>query len=198
MRKTLSFCLVTLVLVSSRVIAAPDSAVPGAITLKAARLTIDGTSTMHDYSLVTTTLKVISTLAEGVTLLQPGALQTFELQIPVNSFSSDKDGLKKKMLETMKADKHPVITFALGDYTVEGAVVRATGTLTVAGVAKPIDLELNVKETQTGLQVAGTRAVSMKEFGIKPPTMFMGMLKTNDQVTIKFELQLTHAAKASN
>ena len=38
----------------------------------------------------------------------------------------------------------------------------------------------------------------MTDFGIKPPTMFMGMLKTNDKVTITFELQLALAAKASN
>ena len=125
-------------------------------------------------------------------------LQDFELQIPLKSFVSDKDGLTKKMLETMKADKHPFITFALTDYSVDGAVVRATGTLTVAGVAKPIDVELGVKETPAGVHVTGTRALSMKDFGIKPPTMFMGMLKTNEQVTITFELQLTHAAKASN
>jgi polyisoprenoid-binding protein YceI len=153
---------------------------------------------MHDYSLVATSLAVTSAVIDGESFVEPGALRKFELQIPVNGFASDKDGLKKKFLETIKAKEHPYITFALGSYTVEGAVVRASGTLTVAGVARPIDLELNVKDTPAGVQVAATRALSMKEFGIKAPTMFMGMLKTNDQVTIKFELQLTHAAKASN
>jgi polyisoprenoid-binding protein YceI len=153
---------------------------------------------MHDYSLATTTLIVKSAVVGGPSLLQPGTLQNFELQIPLKSFVSDKDGLTKKMLETMKADKFPFITFALTDYSVEGAVVRATGTLTVAGVAKAIDVELTVKETPAGLHVSGARALSMKDFGIKPPTMFMGMLKTNDQVAIRFELQLTHAATATN
>jgi polyisoprenoid-binding protein YceI len=194
MRTTLSLLLLAFIAAHTPVAAAPDAAVG----VKTAKLTIEGTSTMHDYSLVTTTLAVTSAAIEGEPLLDPGVLQKFELQIPVNGFASDKDGLKKKFLETIKAKEHAFITFALGDYTVDGAVIRATGTLTVAGVARPIDLELNVKETPAGLQVAGTRALSMKEFGIKAPTMFMGMLKTNDQVTIKFELQLAHAAKASN
>jgi polyisoprenoid-binding protein YceI len=197
MRTTLSLLLLAFVAAHASVAAAPDITAP-AVGVKAVKLTIEGTSTMHDYSLVTSTLAVTSAVIEGESLLNPGALQQFALQIPVNSFASDKDGLKKKFLETIKAKEHPFITFALGDYTVEGAVIRASGTLTVAGVAKPIDLELNVKEAPGGLQVAGTRALSMKEFGIKAPTMFMGMLKTNDQITIKFELQLTHAAKASN
>ena len=198
MRTSLSFLSLAFVaLLSAPIAAAPEAAAPG-VGLKTVRLAIEGTSTMHDYSLVTTTLTATSGIVDGPSLLQAGALRDFAFQIPVNSFTSEKDGLKKKMLETMKADKHPFITFALTDYTVDGAVVRANGTLTVAGVTQPVDVELNVKETPAGLQIAGTRTLSMKDFGIKAPTMFMGMLKTNDQVTIKFELHLTHVAKASN
>ena len=57
---------------------------------------------------------------------------------------------------------------------------------------------LEVKEQAGRLHVRGTRDLLMTEFGIKPPTMFMGMLKTDDKVTITFELQLALAAKASN
>jgi hypothetical protein len=58
---------------------------------------------------------------------------------------------------------------------------------------------LEVKEQGGRLLVSGTRDLLMTEFGIKPPTMFMGMLKTDDKITIKFELQLSLAgAKASN
>ena len=197
MRTRLSLIALALLITTPLPAAAPESPAAG-VAVNAAKLRINGTSTMHDYSLATTLLIVKSAVVGGPSLLEPGMLQEFELQIPLKNFVSDKDGLTKKMLETMKADKYPFITFALTNYTVEGTVVRATGTLTVAGVARPVDVELNVKETPAGLHVSGTHALSMKDFGIKPPTMFMGMLKTNEQVTITFELQLTHAAKASN
>jgi hypothetical protein len=198
MRTTLSrIALIALLITVPLPPAVADTPAAG-LTVTSSKLTIDGTSTMHDYSLATSMLIVKSAVVDGPSLLQPGMLQDFELQIPLTSFVSDKNGLTKKMLETMTADKYPFITFALTDYSVEGAAVRATGTLTVAGVAKPVDIELNVKETPAGLHVTGTRALSMKDFGIKPPTMFMGMLKTNEQVTIKFELQLTRAATATN
>jgi hypothetical protein len=57
---------------------------------------------------------------------------------------------------------------------------------------------LDVTAAPEGLLIRGTHALSMKSFGIKPPTMFMGILKTDDKVTIKFELELSSAAKASN
>ena len=160
---------------------------------------------MHPYTVSTKALKAVNGSATSPDLkglLEAGALQNFELQLPVNTFTSEKDGLTKQMFKAMKADKHPTITFRLNGYTVEpaaaGFTIKPTGTLTVAGVEKPVDMVLEVKEQAGGLHVRGSRDLLMTDFGIKPPTMFMGMLKTDDKVTIKFELQLALAAKASN
>ena len=208
MRKTLSLGLLAVLTLSGRPIAAPagnDAALGLNVTVNSATLSISGTSTMHPYTVSTKALKVSAASAPAPDvqgLLQPDALQGFELQIPVNTFTSEKDGLTKQMFKAMKADKHPTITFRLNDYTVEpaagGMTVKPTGTLTVAGVERPIDMVLDVKVQAGMLQVRGTRDLLMTEFGIKPPTMFMGMLKTDDKVTIKFEVQLALASKASN
>jgi polyisoprenoid-binding protein YceI len=208
MRKTLSLGLLAVLTLSGRPIAAPAGidAAPGSnVTVSSATLSISGTSTMHPYTVSTKALKVSAASAPAPDvqgLLQPDALQGFELQIPVNTFTSDKDGLTKQMFKAMKADKHPTITFRLDSYTVEaaaaGATVKPKGTLTVAGVERPIDMVLEVKEQAGRLHVRGTRDLLMTEFGIKPPTMFMGMLKTDDKVTITFEFQLALASKASN
>ena len=208
MRKTFPLGLLAVLTLSGRPIAAPagnDTAPSSNISVTSATLSLSGTSTMHPYTVTTKSLKVATgsvTSADVQGLLQPGAMQGFELQIPVNAFTSDKDGLTKQMFKAMKADKHPTITFRLDSYTVEaaagGATVKPTGTLTVAGVERPIDMVLEVKVQAGRLHVRGTRDLLMTDFGIKPPTMFMGMLKTADKVTITFELQLGLAAKASN
>lgn len=205
MRRTLSICLLAVLTLSGRAIAAADPAQGSNISLTSAALSISGTSTMHDYTVSTKVVKVggaLATAADIKGLLEAGALQTFELQIPLNAFTSDKDGLTKQMFKAMKADKHPVITFKLCGYTVEpaagGVAIKATGTLMVAGVERPVEIVLDAKEIAGGLQVRGSRDLLMTEFGIKPPTMFMGMLKTHDKVTIKFELQIALAAAASN
>jgi hypothetical protein len=208
MRKTFLLGALAVLILSSRPFAAPDgvdAVLNSNVSITSATLSLSGTSTMHPYVVSTKTLKVgaaSATSADLKGLLQPGALQGFELQIPVNTFTSDKDGLTKQMFKAMKADKHPTITFRLTGYTVEsaatGVVVKPAGTLTVAGVEKPIDMVLDVKEVAGALHVRGTRDLLMTDFGIKPPTMFMGMLKTHDKVTITFELHLALAAKASN
>src|SRR5688572_8705391 len=208
MRNTFLLGLLAVLTLSGRPIAAPagiDAALGSNVTVSSATLSISGTSTMHPYTVSTKSLKVSAANASAADvqgLLQPDALQGFELQIPVNSFTSDKDGLTKQMFKAMKADKHPTITFRLDSYTIEpgagGTTVKPTGALTVAGVERPIEMVLDVKEQAGRLHVRGTRDLLMTEFGIKPPTMFMGMLRTDDTVTITFELQLALAAKASN
>ncbi len=208
MRNTLLIGLLAVLTLSGRPLAAPDGndAAQGShVSVTAAVLSIAGTSTMHPYTVSTKALKAsagAATVADLKGLLQPGALENFELQIPVNTFTSDKDGLTKQMFKAMKADKHPTITFKLNGYTVEpaaaGVTIKPAGTLTVAGAEKPIDLVLEVTEQSGALHVRGSRDLLMSDFGIKPPTMFMGMLKTDDKVTITFELQLSLAAKASN
>ena len=208
MRKTLSLGLLVVLTLSGRPIAAPagiDAALGSNVMVSSAVLSISGTSTMHPYTVSTKALNMRAgnaSAADVQGLLQPDALKGFELEIPVNTFTSDKDGLTKQMFKAIKADKHPTITFRLDSYTIEaaagGATVKPKGTLTVAGVERPIDMVLEVREQAGALHVRGTRELLMSDFGIKPPTMFMGMLKTHDKVTIAFELQLTLAAKASN
>ena len=208
MRRIFSICLLAILTVSSRPLAWPGGVGEGPgspVTVTTGLLSINGTSTMHPYTVSTRALRVVrgtAAAADLPALLQPDALREFELQIPVSTFTSDKDGLTRQMSKALKADKHPLITFELSRYAVEpaadGATVKTIGTVTVAGVERPIDMVLAVKEQAGALHVRGTRDLLMTEFGIKPPTMFMGMLKTHDKVTIQFEVQLALAAPASN
>ena len=200
MRRLLLMCAVTVAMVSGGLIAAPGSSPAGQspVLVKTATLRIDGTSNVHDYTLSTSTLKVDAMVGDTPTVLVSGALSAFDLQIPLNSFTADKDGLKERMLKAMMADKYPTITFHLTEYAVENGTVKPKGQLTIAGVTKDIDLTLDVKEGPDGVRVHGTRDLSMKDYGIKPPTMMMGVLKTSDKVTITFDLHLILTERKSS
>src|SRR5829696_7936669 len=166
MRKTLSLGLLAVLTLSGHPFAAPGdiNAADSRIMISSATLSISGTSTMHPYTVSTKTMKVASAVAtvnDLKALLQPGALQGFELQLPLNAFVSDKDGLTKQMFRAMKADKHPLIAFRLGSYTVDSDgdkfIIKSAGTLTAAGVERPVDVVLDVTERAGGLRITGTR-----------------------------------------
>src|SRR5438477_164984 len=64
---------------------------------------------------------------------------------------------------------------------------RAIGMLKIAGVEKEIAFDLKAAATATTLTVSGDVPLLMTDFGIAPPKAMLGMLKTDNKITVKFE-----------
>lgn len=169
---------------------------------EASRLTLKGKSTMHDYSSTATRLQLAIELAEVVPagdstlarLAAPGAVKEVVLTIPVEGLKSDKEGLDKNMYKALKASANPNIVFRLHSATAGSAPseFRIEGELEVAGQTRPIDMTVRASDCPEGIVLEGSKALLMSSFGIKPPSMFLGTLKTQDQVVIEWRLLLAH------
>jgi len=177
--------------------ALPQSAAP--LALGAAKLTIAGSSNIHDYTATTTEIRVtrvhLGTVPVGANLLdsalKPGVVDGFEIAIPAKSLASKKDGLDKNMHAALKASEHPDITFKLLRFEPKAAPatgLRAIGVLRVAGVDRQVAIDLTTERKDAVLLVKGTLALLMTDFGITPPKAMMGMLKTDPKVTITFDV----------
>ena len=180
--------------------ALPSAAPDTPLTIGTGRLTIAGTSNIHDYTASTTAIRVTgvqlgSALPAGGDLLEhafnPGAIAAFEVTIPAKSLASAKDGLDKNMHAALKATEHPDITFKLLRFENRPAPatgLRAIGVLRVAGVDRQVAIDITQERTDATLLIKGTLALLMTDFGIAPPKAMMGMLKTDPKVTITFEV----------
>jgi polyisoprenoid-binding protein YceI len=168
------------------------------------RLWLEGNSTIHHYESTATKLEVRMTGGQAAASLEAlekmvraGEVKGLEVSIPVAAMQSGKNGLDKNMRTALKADKFPNITFRLERYEVsqstgsDSVVIDAHGLLSVAGVEKPIDLRAGGKRDGNVLRIRGEKDLLMTQFGVKPPTMMMGAVKTSDQVVIRFDLRLT-------
>ncbi len=171
------------------------------ITLaEASRLTLKGKSTMHDFASTATRMQLAVELADTLPagdslvarLAAPGAVKSIVLTIPVEGMKSEKDGLDKNMYKALKAATNPNIVFRLRS-AAAGATpseFRVEGDLDVAGQRQPIEMIVRASECPEGIVLEGSKALLMSSYGIKPPSMFLGTLKTNDQVVIDFRLVL--------
>jgi polyisoprenoid-binding protein YceI len=197
--------IITLISVALIIVAAlpslhAESIVSPAIAVKSGTLRMDGKSTLHDFTVATTSFTLLTTLdtpaseAGWTPVLQPGAVKTFELHIPVASLKSEKEGLNKNMYKALKSDKNPEIVLNVEQYEVGTAdptgstPLKVAGTLTVAGVTKPVALTLATRVTPDGLAVDGHQDLLMTDFGIDPPKFMLGTLKTDNKVVITFSL----------
>jgi hypothetical protein len=168
------------------------------IALTSARVTLSGTSNIHDYTASTTTVRVTKLqVASGLggdlwsAVVKPGALQAFEIAIPAASLHSTKDGLDKNMHKALKAKEHTDIVFRLSRLEPKAGALRAVGVLRIAGVEKEVGFDLATSVKNGSLVVSGSVDLLMTDFGIPAPKAMMGMLKTDPKVTISFETVLS-------
>jgi polyisoprenoid-binding protein YceI len=182
-------------LLATTLAAAPNAATP--LTLNTAKVTVEGTSTLHPWTASSTTVTVtaveLAPAGEGNVLdqaLEPGALTAFAVAIPVLSLSSPKDGIDKNMHKALKAQEHAEIRYRVTELQKAAEGYRAMGLLTIAGVEKEIALDLQVQRKGDTLAVTGTTSLVMTTFGITPPKAMMGMIKTDPKVQIRVELLL--------
>jgi polyisoprenoid-binding protein YceI len=170
------------------------------LAIDTARVTIAGTSNVHNYSAWTDTVRVTRvTLAAPMApdafwndIVKPGALEGFEVSIPAATLTSPKAGLDKNMHKALKVDAHRDITFRLArlERAASGALM-AVGMLRIAGVEREVALALKTERRDATLVVKGELALLMTDYGIKPPIAMLGMLKTDPKVTVTFETVLS-------
>ncbi len=162
------------------------------------RATVTGTSTLHDWKMTSKVIGGWVVVSSG----QPKTeLTTVDLSIEARSLkSTEGSGMDKNAYSALKSDKYPVIHYRLrqaqtddpGQTSGGARRIDATGELTIAGVRRDIALQLLMEPQPNGQLLISTQTqLKMSDFGIKPPTAMLGMIKAGDQVTVDVQWRLT-------
>jgi len=160
------------------------------------KITIDGTSNVHDWTEVAQTASGDA----SVTWNTDGTFQikSFNLKISVKSIKSDKGSIMdNKTYDALKAEKHPYITFKMSSVksfskSGTGYSVKINGDLTIAGVTKNVEISGMVYVKENGkLYIDVSKSIKMTDYGIEPPTAMMGAMQVGDEITIRFKLNYT-------
>ena len=168
------------------------------LAIETVRITIAGTSNVHDYTATTTTARItrlqfgpdVAGAAFWDEVQKPGGLAAFDITIPAESLKSNKDGLDKNMYKALKVKEHADITFSLKRMQGAPGALQAIGTLRIAGVDREVTLPMKTVRKGSGLAVSGALDVLMTDHGIAPPKAMMGMVKADPKITVTFELLL--------
>ena len=151
------------------------------LAIDSACITISGTSNIHPYTASTSTVRLTR------------AVEAFEIAIPAATLTSPREGLDKNMHEALKVKDHPDIVFRLLRFepgSGAAGTLRGIGVLQIAGVEREVSLDVTTQREGSTLKVQGRVRLLMTDFGIKPPTAMLGMLKTDPKVAITFEAVL--------
>ena len=153
------------------------------------KMVIKGTSSLHDWK-----SDVVTVRGEGIVALesQKARFQDFNLSIPVTSIKSGKSAMDKNTYEALNEEQHPNIEFSLDDVqNISGDKIRASGRLSIAGQTRPVTLTAKYDLQNSELiSLQGSYTMKMTDFGVEPPTAVFGTIKTGDEITIDYNLQL--------
>lgn len=156
-----------------------------------------GTSNLHNWSMEAKDITCSAKFGFGAeTSALPQSLAALDLVIPIHNLKSGESLLDSRAYTSLKADKFGAITFTSTSAVIVPGQrnqfqVKSTGTMTIAGVGRPVVLIVACQVNADGsITCSGSQQLKMTDYQIKPPSFMLGALKTGDLLTINFSLIL--------
>jgi polyisoprenoid-binding protein YceI len=156
-------------------------------------LTINGTSTLHDW--VSDVFSVKGRLE--TTSIDSVKIKSLKLIIDVKSIKSGKESMDENTYEELKSEDFPEIIFFLKELKnqkmeKESLKVEAIGQLEVAGISQELRLLADITLKERVIVIEGQKNLKMTDFNIDPPTMFLGTITTGNEIIIKYKLSFKY------
>ena len=159
-------------------------------TLQHVRLSVEGTSTLHDWTVHSEDVSVVVYPNATTPELK---LDSVLVRLPATSLVSGKGAMDDLMHEALRAERHATISFTARDLTLAptcASGVQHAGVLTLAGRRGAQTVVYDVQRQGSVLRVNGRASVRMTRFGMEPPTAVFGTIRTGDDVTVRFEVDV--------
>ena len=158
------------------------------------KITITGTSTLHIWEMKAETIQ--GTAAIDVLENEVLSIKGIDLQVPVESLRGGRSGMDHNASKALKAEQFPFITFELKGFKIiehrNGAsAMEITGYLTIAGKRRTERIVVDYSTDARGqLCIKGLKNLKMTDYGIRPPEVMFGTVKTSEDITLTFDLSL--------
>ena len=175
---------------------------------RGSKVTVTGTSTVHNWELVGEiiggSLEVPAAVAFDASKAElagtsGGKLEAkADVSIPVTSLKAPYEGMDNATYDALNAQEHPRIQFHLAQMMLQTPhaagtpfAFEAKGDLIVNGVTNAITMPVTIANADPGkLKIAGKVPLKMTDFKVAPPVKF-GAFRTGDEITISFEWLVT-------
>ena len=128
------------------------------------------------------------TRADGIPAVSSAALA-----IPIKSLDCGIRKMNHDLFVTLGGDANPTISFVLSNYVVMNpqspGKVRINGLLRLAGRASSTVIYGTVARATDGqLRLRGERMIDVRDFGVKPPRRFFGLLRVRPDIEVHFDV----------
>lgn len=164
------------------------------------RLWIEGSSNLRDWSCGATALEAFVDIDDDAETGLQGAggvtkLRRVQVSVPVNALTCGRGQMDRIMYKALRAEEGPDCRIIFGSFDVVAAdsdgefSLKTVGSLRVAGRQNSVALDVDVQQLPDGtLRAQGSLPILMTDYGITPPTALLGVIRTDNRLTVKFDL----------
>jgi polyisoprenoid-binding protein YceI len=209
MFRTSVLALLALFAATAEAQVAPSDATMRLAVSADSRLWLEGTSNLHAWSCKASSIDAAIDVDADYTAMSPNsalkALRRVSVRVPVESLKCGHDKMDQNMYKALKADGTTPIKYILGSFDVlpgpnkDSITVHTVGTLTVAGLERPLQMDVIVTSMPSGaVRAQATVAILMTDFGIDPPRALLGTIRTGNRVLVKFDLNAGPTTAVAN
>lgn len=177
---------------------AEETSLINATLLENSSMTINGSSTLHDWEVeagdYTVLFKIPGDWFTSENSWAGGDVRELTVTVPVEKLDGGKNKMNRDLREALRYEDYPVIRFIWDEITFTGVTdtgraAEVSGRVMIAGVERKTELSVNLGINEwSQIVAAGSVELNMREFDIDPPTAFFGVIRTDEIVDLNFEL----------
>ncbi|HEU0052565.1 MAG TPA: YceI family protein [Longimicrobium sp.] len=154
------------------------------------RVWVQGTSTVRGWRCESTAVEG-SAQAAGTELSALASVGGATLTIPVASLDCRNQTMNGHLRKALKADEAPAIRLRATSVRVAAdGSAKLDGELTIAGSTQPVSIDATVSSEDGQVRVRGQEALVMTAYDVRPPSLMMGTMRVNPNVTVGFDVVL--------
>lgn len=154
---------------------------------------VSGSSNLHDW-----VMKNDDPNASAVFTLKNGKLSdmnalTFSMK--VQDLKSDENLLNSRAYKALDTETYSTINFKMSSSSINSIsgghyTIKVNGKLQIAGVTKNVVLYADaIQNSDKTISCTGAEKIKMRDYGVKPPSFMLGLLKVTDEVIIAYHFK---------
>jgi hypothetical protein len=158
-------------------------------------LRVNGSTNINTFSCEILTYDHTDTLT--ISKSSKGIALSGSVSLNVESFDCHNSMMTRDLRKTLKVSQFPMLHISflslnkLPELTTHSEPITGLVDIEIAGVRKRFDINYQItRDTQKVIHLIGSKDVNFSDFNLVPPRKLGGMIKTNDKLSVDFELKM--------